>query len=68
MYLEEREIAFFGHLSTGIDLQCHQFWPCIVKIHTPKYNGNIEGGLSSKRYNKAARCFNSVFKEETEVF
>ena len=37
-------------------------------MFTPKYNGNIEGGLSSKRYNKTARCFNSVFKEETEVF
>ena len=29
----------------------------------PKYNGNIDGGLPSKRYNKATRCFHGVFKK-----
>ena len=28
--------------------------------------GNIEGDLSSRRYNKPARFFHGVFKKETE--
>ena len=39
----------------------------LAKIYIPKYNGNIEVGLSSKRYNIAARRFHGVFKKETEV-
>ena len=35
-------------------------------MHTPKYNGSIEEGLRTKRYNKATRRFYGVFKKETE--
>ena len=57
---------FSGHLTTGINLAINfdlEQW----KIYTPKYNGNIDGGLSSKRYNKAARCFHDVIKKSTKV-
>ena len=36
---------------------------CKYNKMEPTYNGNIEGDLSSERYNKAARCFQSVFKK-----
>ena len=53
-------IDFSGQLSTGINVAQ---W----KIYTPKYNGKIVGGLSSKRYNKATRYFHGVFKIQSEV-
>ena len=31
-------------------------------------NGNIKGGLSSKRYNNEVRRFHGVFKKETDSF
>ena len=37
------------------------------KIYTSKYNGNIEGGLSSKRENKVSRGFHGIFSKETKV-
>ena len=35
-------------------------------MYAPKYNGNTEGGLSSKKYKKATRHFYGVFKKETD--
>ena len=38
------------------------------KIYTPKYNGKIKEGLSSKKYNTSLRfVFMVFFKRETEV-
>ena len=34
------------------------------KYYTPKYNGNIEGSLPSKRYNKAERRFHGFSKRK----
>ena len=33
------------------------------KIYTPKYNGNIESGLSSKRYNKKQQDDSMLFSK-----
>ena len=38
----------------------------LTLIYIRKYNGNIEGGLSSKKYNKALKHFHSVFKKKAE--
>ena len=57
---------FSDQLSTRIDLAIN-FGLAEWKIVTPKYNGRIEEGRSSKRYNKAAKRFHRVFKKETEV-
>ena len=65
-YLEEEIIDFSGQL-TGIVLAIN-FQLVQSKLYTPKYNENIEGGLSFKRYNKEARRFHGVFKKETEFY
>ena len=56
---------FSGQLGTGISLAIN-FDLVQWKIYAPKYNGNIEGGLSSKKYKKATRHFYGVFKKETD--
>ena len=47
IYLEEGTINFSGQLRIGIDLAI-DFDLVLRRICTPKYNENIEGGLSSK--------------------
>ena len=58
-------IDFSGQISTGIG-RALDFDVVQWKIYTPKYNGNIEGGLPSKPYNKTAKRFRVIFKKETE--
>ena len=66
IYLAEGTIDFPGQLSNGIGLAI-SFDIVQWKIYTLKYNWNIGGGLSPKRFNKAATRFQGVFKKETEV-
>ena len=66
IYTPGRGNRFFCQLSTVIGLAIN-FGLVQWKIYTPKYNGSIEGGLSSQRYNKTARRFYGALKKETEV-